>query len=146
MILLFLRFFSLRSVLKILTPPVRFHPYHKIQTDDILELIQKRLAHPRFMIRRACLRKGLLTYHFLRLAGFKALFHIGVYPPECGRRLQAHCRVSVGNKFIDDEPDSNLTDIFIYPGIQSGFRYKSSFVQMNKYFPKQQFNEHSMNN
>jgi len=69
-----------------------------------------------------------------------------MYPPESASRLRAHCRISVENKFIDDDPDSNLTDIFIYPGIQSGFRCKSSFVQMNKYLPKQQFNKHSLNN
>ena len=58
------------------------------------------------MRRRACLRKGLTLFHFLRLADKPAVMHFGVYPAASEQaRMHAHCWVTIDGQAISDPPD-----------------------------------------
>ena len=53
------------------------------------------------MKRRRFLRQGLLTCHFLSLAGINAIAQFSVYPDRPGDpRMHAHCWVTVGEKCV----------------------------------------------
>ena len=106
---------SLRQILFLLTPPRRWQPYRKVLPEIVQSLIRQRLADPACMVRRACLREGMLMYHFLRLTGREAVLHIGVHPPQSERRLRAHCWVSAADRLWSQQPGSALAEVFAYP-------------------------------
>jgi len=59
------------------------------------------------MRRRACLRQGLLLFHFLRLAGLPAVVHFGVFSPATDpRRLHGHCWVTLGGVCLSPPPEA----------------------------------------
>lgn len=103
---LLVRLLPLRALLRLVTPPGWLRPYRHMQADAIAAAVDRRLARPVHMRRRACLRKGLMLFHFLRLAGRPAVMHFGVYGPGNEQaRMRAHCWVTVDGRAICDEPD-----------------------------------------
>ena len=99
------KFLPLKRLLQLLTPPRRLAPYAGILPDRIVAIVERRLRRPRNMRRRACLRKGTVLFHFLRLAGVAASLHISVYPPPARqKRMLAHCWVSVDGRCLCNPP------------------------------------------
>lgn len=106
---LLVKLVPLGRLVKLLTPPARFTPYVAFTPNRIMEIVGRRLRRPRNMRRRACLRKGLLLFHMLRLSGTPAVLHVGVFPPNGeSERLRAHCWVSVGGRCVSDPPDNEV--------------------------------------
>jgi len=98
---LLVRLLPLPKLLSLLTPPTRTRPYKGISADSIAGIVARRLAKPRNMRRRACLREAVTLFHFLRLAGFPAVMHFAVYPPaEDDSQIHAHCWVTIDGKAI----------------------------------------------
>jgi len=92
------RLLPLRGVLWVLTPARWWHPYRGMAPEAIGGLVRRRLAHPRQMKRRACLREGLILFHFLCLAGLEPVLHFAVFPAEAPPRpMHAHCWVTLGD-------------------------------------------------
>ncbi|HUT37592.1 MAG TPA: lasso peptide biosynthesis B2 protein [Planctomycetota bacterium] len=97
LILLLVKLLPLTWVLRLLSPPRWWHPYRGVSPDAIGELVRRRLARPRHMKRRACLRQGLMLFHFLCLAGHEPELHFAVFPAESPPRpMHAHCWVTLG--------------------------------------------------
>jgi hypothetical protein len=109
------RLLPLRWLLRVLTPPARFRPYARVPADEIEKLIDRRLAGAINMRRRACLRKGLTLFHFLRLAGRQAVISFAVYPPgEAARRIRGHCWVTSEGRDFGERPDSPHVTVMEY--------------------------------
>lgn len=101
------RFVPLPALLRLLTPPASLRPYRRVTTERIVELISLRLQAPRNMRRRACLRRSLTLYHFLRLAGRPATVRFGVYPkPDAAGRMHAHSWVTLDGHDLSTPPDA----------------------------------------
>jgi hypothetical protein len=91
------RVLPLHGVLWVLTPSRWWRPYRGVPPEEIGELVRRRLARPRQMKRRACLREGLMLFHFLCLAGREPVLHFAVFPAEpAPRPMHAHCWVTLG--------------------------------------------------
>ena len=108
------RCLSLRRLLTLATPPRRRQPYRSVEAERIVETVLRRLRHPRQMRRRACLRRGLVLFHFLRLAGRPAALHIGALPLGADRRrLQTHCWISLDGRAVAEDPPEDLRPLLI---------------------------------
>lgn len=95
------RFIGLKRLLRMLTPPRWWRPYRRVPPKRLLATVRRRLVRPIHMKRRRCLRQGLLTYHFLMLAGIDAVVRFSVCPDRPGDlRMHAHCWVTVGEKCV----------------------------------------------
>ena len=93
------RLLPLNGMLWLLTPSRWWHPYRGVPPEAIGDLVQRRLAHPRQMKRRACLRQGLMLFHFLCLAGHEPVLHFAVFPAEpAPRPMHAHCWVTLDGR------------------------------------------------
>ena len=101
---LLVKVMPLKWLLGLLTPPGRFRPYRGLGADQIVEAVRRRLAAPKNMRRRACLREALMLFHFLRLAGEPAVMHFSVYAPGDDSRMHAHCWVTVGDRAVSSPP------------------------------------------
>ncbi len=96
---LFVNLLDIRGLLRVAQWPRRWHPYKGISVEHIVEIVDRRLAAPRNMKRRRCLRQGLTLFHFLHLAAVPSVLRFGVLGPATpGKRLHAHCWVSVNGK------------------------------------------------
>jgi hypothetical protein len=114
------RMFSLRRLLGLLTPASGLRPYAHVPPERISEMVRRRLERPRNMRRRACLREGLVLFHFLRLAGLPAELHVGIYPPSSDpRRLHGHCWVTVGGQCFSSPPGSPAAEMAEFGGQES---------------------------
>lgn len=112
---LLVRLLPLRTLLKAMTPPPRWRPYAALPPERIVAAVNRRLARPRMMRRRACLRRGLMLFHFLRLAGVPARLNIGAYPPPPrGRRMHAHCWVTVDGQPVADPPEAPVAVVLVH--------------------------------
>ena len=87
------RWLSLDKMLRKYTPKHPFALYRGVASDTIVELVLQRLQRPRMMRRRACYRRGLLLFYFLRLAKFRR-FCILVFVHLA--RMQGDCMHTVG--------------------------------------------------
>ncbi len=117
MLPLLVRVLPLKVLLRLMTPPARLRPYRTVPPDRIAAIVARRLRNPRNMRRRACLRRGLTLYHFLRLAGVPAAIHFGVYPPDADpRRLHAHCWVTVDGVALTEPPGQPSAVLFTHGG------------------------------
>ncbi len=114
---LLLRLLGLRGTLHLLDGLARLgRPYASLPPRRICAVVRRRLAHPRIMVRRACLRRGLLLYHLLRLAGLDARLRFAVYPPSLDpRRLHAHCWVSLGGRCLAPPADVPAATVLVWP-------------------------------
>ena len=104
--------FSLRRLVRLLTPPGFLQPYAGVGADEIVTMVARRLAQPQMMRRRACLRHGLTLLHFLRLAGLAAELHVAVYPPSSDpNRLHGHCWVSLDGRDLMPGPGAPAAEM-----------------------------------
>jgi len=115
---LLVRLVDLETLLKLTTPRRPWRLYRGLSCEAIDLAVGRRLRRPRHMKRRACLRRGVALYHFLRLAGQPAVLRIGAWPAGRDRgRLHAHCWVTVNGRVVDavaaDLPPGVLV---CYPG------------------------------
>ncbi|MFW6153799.1 MAG: lasso peptide biosynthesis B2 protein [Planctomycetota bacterium] len=114
---LLVRLVDLPRLLKLATPRRPWRVYRGLSSETIGRAVARRLRRSRHMKRRACLRRGLALYHFLRLAGRPAVLRVGAWPP--GRdpeRLHAHCWVTVNGCVVDDDADLPPGVLLCYPG------------------------------
>ncbi len=109
------RAFTLKKIIEIFSPSPSFQPYRGIAAEDLAGVVKNRLKRPIYMVRRACLREGLLIFHFLKLAGLEATLHISVYPREEFGRFRAHCWVTSSGRALSTPADLKMTEIFSYP-------------------------------
>jgi len=96
----------LKNLLAWMTPRDALGWYRGMAEQEIVEMVQRRLAHPLRMRGRRCLREGLLCFHFLRLAGVPAELHFGVFVRSRGREL-AHCWVVVQGRSVTLPPQDD---------------------------------------
>jgi hypothetical protein len=114
LILLLVKIIPLKQLLRLLTPPPRFKPYAGTPPEEISRWVAHRLRQPRHMRRRACLRQGLILFHFLRLAGWPAVLHIGVFPPRLdARRMHAHCWVTLNGVPFSPPPEQPVATLLV---------------------------------
>lgn len=100
-----IRILPFRWVLAMMNWPARWTPYRGVDADRVLQIVQRRLTRPRLMRRRACLRRGLLLYHYLRLAGYRPALHFGLRShDDAGDRLRGHCWVELDGCVLGEEP------------------------------------------
>ncbi|MDK1032188.1 MAG: lasso peptide biosynthesis B2 protein [Planctomycetia bacterium] len=111
---LLVRVCSLKNLLNLLGRASRRTLYGHTSAERIAETVNRRLRAPRNMRRRACLRKGLTMYYFLRLAGMPAVLHFAVHPwDRPSDRMHAHCWVTVDGTAMSEaapEPFSILLE------------------------------------
>ena len=108
------KFIPLKWLLRLLTPPSRCKPYAGTPPEEISRLVARRLREPRNMRRRACLRHGLTLFHFLKLAGWPAVLHIGVFPPGLdSRRMHAHCWVTLNGVPLSPPPEQPVATLLV---------------------------------
>jgi hypothetical protein len=113
---LLVRFLPLGALLTIVTPIRWWRPYRAFSPERILELVRRRLASPRVMKRRACLREGLTLFHFLRLAGQPAFLQIGVYPMDpAGGQGHAHCWILLHGQIFASPPSREAAVVLTHP-------------------------------
>ena len=109
------RFLTVERMLALLTPRRPFGPYTGIDPDLISAIVHRRLERPIHMRRRACLRLSLVLYHFLRLSGAEAVFHVAVFPPSLDRtHLHAHSWVTVGSVCLSEPATQQAVEILTY--------------------------------
>jgi hypothetical protein len=109
---LLVKLLPLSALLALLTPPAGLRPYREVPQERIASMVNRRLRRPRNMKRRACLRRGLMLYHFLRLADLPAVLHFGVLPPSRDpQRLHGHCWVSVNGQNLAEEGGQPLAKL-----------------------------------
>jgi hypothetical protein len=109
------KFLSLERMLRLLTPKRPFRVYRDAGPDLIARIVRRRLRRPIHMRRRACLRRSLVMYHFARLAGVDAVFHVAVFPPSVDpKRLHAHSWVTVGDACLCEPPAGQAVEMFRY--------------------------------
>jgi hypothetical protein len=107
----------LERLLRWYTPDEPSPAWDGLHACAILDHIDRHLAGCRRMRGRRCLRRGLLAFYFLRLAGHPAVLHMGVFARPQGRTL-AHCWTSVG-EMVDDPPQANCTPVLEWRGGES---------------------------
>lgn len=107
----------LERLLRWYTPAAPAAAWAGREPADILAQIDRHLAGCRRMRGRRCLRRGLLAFYFLRLAGRPAVLHMGVFAQAQGRTL-AHCWTSVGD-LVDDPPTAPCTPVLRWEGAKS---------------------------
>jgi hypothetical protein len=109
------RFLTLERTLGLLTPRRSFGPYVGVSPALIAAIVQRRLRRPIHMRRRACLRLSLVLYHFLRLSGAEAVFHVALFPPSADpERLHAHSWVTVGGVCLCESLKEPAVEILTY--------------------------------
>jgi hypothetical protein len=104
----------LERLLRWYTPRSAAPAWRHFGPDEILAHIDHHLAGCRRMRGRRCLRRGLLVFYFLRLAGYPAVLHMGVFARPQGRTL-AHCWTSIGSR-VDDPPQAPCTPLLEWAG------------------------------
>ncbi len=104
----------LKRVLAWYTPRRTSVDWERLSAAEILAHIDRHLAGCRRMRGRRCLRRGLLAFYFLRLAGHSPVLHLGVFARPQGRTL-AHCWTSVGS-LVDDPPQAPCLPVLEWRG------------------------------
>ena len=105
----------LRKLLGLLTPRRSARVYRRVPIEQIALLVRNRLSKVIHMRRRACLREGIVLFHFLRLAGHDAVIRFAVYPPSDDEGpMHAHCWVTVGERDISAPPDGPYRTIMVH--------------------------------
>lgn len=109
------KFLTLERMLRRLTPRRPSRLYEGTDPVLISRIVHRRLRRPIHMRRRACLRISLVVYHFARLAGAEAVFHVAVFPPSTDpKRLHAHSWVTVGDVCLCDPPEGPAAEMMQY--------------------------------
>lgn len=105
------KWLPLTSLLKLFTPRHEDRRYATLNQEQVLQAIDSLLRRPWRMRGRPCLRRGLLMFYFLRLAGIPAILHFGVY--RAGE--QAHCWVEVHGRCLADPPRQPYALVLVHP-------------------------------
>jgi len=114
---LLVRLVPFNRLLAQLTPPLWRRPYAGLSAEQIRSAVERCLRRPRNMRRRACLRKGLLLFHFLRLAGLPAELCFGVFAPrQNAERMHGHCWVTLNGAAMSDPPIESATVVLRHGG------------------------------
>ena len=109
---LLVRIFPIRLILRSAQPPRFLRPYDGVAAERIVSMVNRRLRKPRNMKRRACLRQGLLIFHFLKLANLPAVLHFTVAPLSQGpKRLYGHSFVTLGDEDMSPRADGSFVVI-----------------------------------
>jgi hypothetical protein len=109
------RVLPLRAVLWVMAPPRWWRPYRGVPPEAIAATVRRRLARPRQMKRRACLREGLLVFHFLCLAGHEPVIRFAVFPPQpAPRAVHAHCWVTLDGRPCSAPPEGPSAELMRY--------------------------------
>jgi hypothetical protein len=126
------RWLSLDKMLRKYTPRHPIALYQGVASDTIVELVLQRLQRPRMMRRRACYRRGLLLFYFLRLAKFAPILHFGVCPPGTdARRLHAHCWVSLSGVVLAEQAPT-IPEFFCYDGVETRQSVKAAAAAIQR--------------
>jgi hypothetical protein len=104
----------LQKLLKWYTPSSPSPEWSKLPKELILSCIDDHLQKCRRMKGRRCLRRGLLVFYFLRLAGYDARLHFGYFVQQAGN-TQTHCWNTVEN-LVDDPPKQRCVELMIWTG------------------------------
>lgn len=108
------RLAALERLLRWYTPRGPSAAWSHLSEREILDSLDRHLAGCRRMRGRRCLRRGLLAFYFLRLAGHPAVLHVGVFARPQGRTL-AHCWTSIG-MIVDDPPRAPCMPVLEWNG------------------------------
>jgi hypothetical protein len=112
------RLAPLEQLLRWYTPSEPSAAWLHLSAREILAHIDGHLAGCRRMRGRRCLRRGLLAFYFLRLAGHPAVLHVGVFARPQGRTL-AHCWTTcstAAGELIDDPPQAPCVPVLAWHG------------------------------
>lgn len=107
------KFLSLSNLLRFFTPRKASRFYHGVDEQTVVTMIQRLLQNPWRMRGRRCLRLGLLTFYFLRLAGIPAELRFGVYTTVRPREL-AHCWVTLRGRCLTEPPQFSYVPILTW--------------------------------
>jgi hypothetical protein len=121
------RLAPLERLLRWYTPREPSAAWSHLNEREILDHIDRHLAGCRRMRGRRCLRRGLLAYYFLRLAGHPAVLHVGVFARPQGRTL-AHCWTTcstAGGELVDDPPQAPCVPVLEWRGEAGGLASSS---------------------
>jgi hypothetical protein len=111
------RLAPLERLLRWYTPSEPSAAWLHLSAREILAHIDGHLAGCRRMRGRRCLRRGLLAFYFLRLAGHPAVLHVGMFARPQGRTL-AHAWTTVGD-LVDDPPQAHCMPVLEWRGDMS---------------------------
>lgn len=106
----------LKRLLPLLTPRRPWRLYQPLSPEEIVAAARRRLRRPLHMRRRSCLRLGLTTWYFLRLAGQPAEIHFGVFPRQTPdqARMHGHCWVLLHGRCLTDPPGEPVAELFVW--------------------------------
>ncbi len=104
----------LQLLLKMYTPRTISAEWSKLSKESIVHYVDAHLRKCRRMKGRRCLRRGLLVFYFLRLAGYDARLHFGYFVKQAGN-TQTHCWNTVEN-LVDDTPRQQYVELLIWAG------------------------------
>lgn len=110
-----LRFFSLPSVMKYLTPEKSEENPLQWKINLIVNAVNKILGIGFFIFHPTCLKKSLILYHFLRKAGMNVVIHFGVKKNGCA--LDGHSWITKnGERLYDNlETVDDFSITYSYP-------------------------------
>ena len=107
---------ELQDMLRSYTPDARFQSLQGWSAEDILKLVRLYLIRPIRMRGRRCIRRGLVGFYFLRLAGIAAELRFGVFTNTTpGSRYQAHCWIVLPDGREEDPPVDPCRVILTWP-------------------------------
>lgn len=110
------RWLPLHRLLAFYTPSKTQNAWSKLTADEIISHIDRHLQNCHRMRGRRCLRRGLLVFYFLRLAGHPAKLHFSYFLEQHGK-TQTHCWNSVGNR-VDSPPEQSSVELLVWDGAE----------------------------
>jgi Transglutaminase-like superfamily len=109
---------GIERLLAAATPAPGRTPYGGLAAGEIVAAVRRTLARPWRMRGRRCLRSALLTFRFLRLAGYPAVVHFAVAPGREGAGpMRAHAWVSLDGACLLDPPSPGMVALFAWDGM-----------------------------
>jgi len=109
-------FRGLENILRNATPARPVAPYLGLSPEDVAAAVRETVARSWLMRDRRCLRRTLLAFRFLRLAGHEAVIHFAVSPPDNAARLRAHCWVTLDGVCLLDQPAKDMVALVGWDG------------------------------
>jgi hypothetical protein len=107
------KWLPLARLLQLFTPPPSRGWYRGLTAGEIVTAVTWRLRRPWRMRGRRCLRQGLLTLHFLRLAGLPAVLNFAVYCRPSARE-KAHCWVTLHGQPLTEPPQAQYVLVLVH--------------------------------
>ena len=109
-------FRGLEKILQDATPARPATPYFGLSAEEVVGAVRKTVTRSWLMRDRRCLRRTLLAFRFLRLAGHEAVIHFAVSPPGNAPRLRAHCWVTLDGVCLLDQPAKDMVALAGWDG------------------------------